>query len=220
MVFIGLISYSLYLWHWPLLAIDRATRIGQAPLSVRIALISAAVPLAWLSYRSVEQPLRRPDPIITDRKVLVAAVLVLASFAWSLWLVCPFFDRIQQPNDLASRTQYDVPEARQHCHYQEFQSLADFPRQACIATPGLPVAGSHLGRFTCAGVAAAGYGDRQSAKGVRHQLYARRVRPRARFRQREVAGGGCDLSVVQCARRQPAHRNRYANHDSTVARIA
>lgn len=59
MVWIGLISYSLYLWHWPLLAIDRATRIGDAPMSTRLTLCIVAVVLATLSYRYVETPFRR-----------------------------------------------------------------------------------------------------------------------------------------------------------------
>ena len=59
MVYVGLISYSLYLWHWPLLAIDRATRVGESPLSVRIALVAVAFVLAVLTYRYVETPFRK-----------------------------------------------------------------------------------------------------------------------------------------------------------------
>ena len=58
-VYIGLISYSLYLWHWPLLAMDRALRVGESPLSVRLVLCGAAFVLAALSYRFVEKPFRR-----------------------------------------------------------------------------------------------------------------------------------------------------------------
>jgi peptidoglycan/LPS O-acetylase OafA/YrhL len=60
MVGVGLISYSLYLWHWPLLTIDRLLRVGPAPLAVRLGLVAAAVLLAIASYRYVETPLRRP----------------------------------------------------------------------------------------------------------------------------------------------------------------
>lgn len=57
MVSIGLISYSLYLWHWPLLAIYRAN--GGESMQVRMALCGVAVLLAIASYRYVEQPFRR-----------------------------------------------------------------------------------------------------------------------------------------------------------------
>lgn len=59
MVGIGLISYSLYLWHWPLLAFYRATWVGEGSLQVRLILCAAAVLLAIASYRYVEQPFRR-----------------------------------------------------------------------------------------------------------------------------------------------------------------
>jgi peptidoglycan/LPS O-acetylase OafA/YrhL len=58
-VFVGIISYSLYLWHWPLfaywqLAFDRAPRIGEA-----CALVGLSVLVAALSQRFIEQPFRR-----------------------------------------------------------------------------------------------------------------------------------------------------------------
>ena len=59
MVGVGLISYSLYLWHWPLLAFYRATSIGEVTTPMRLALCAAAVLLAIASYRYVEQPFRR-----------------------------------------------------------------------------------------------------------------------------------------------------------------
>lgn len=58
-VAIGLVSYSLYLWHWPLLAFYRATSIGEGSLTVRIALCALALLLAAASYRWIEQPFRR-----------------------------------------------------------------------------------------------------------------------------------------------------------------
>ena len=59
MVFFGLISYSLYLWHWPLLALDKATRIGERPLATTLGYCIAAVSVAWLSYRFIETPCRK-----------------------------------------------------------------------------------------------------------------------------------------------------------------
>lgn len=59
MVGVGLISYSLYLWHWPLLALYRATTVGDGSQNVRLALCALAVVLAIASYRYIEQPFRR-----------------------------------------------------------------------------------------------------------------------------------------------------------------
>jgi peptidoglycan/LPS O-acetylase OafA/YrhL len=59
MVGLGLISYSIYLWHWPLLAFYRATSVGEGSAIVRAGLCVAAVGIAWASCRWVEQPARR-----------------------------------------------------------------------------------------------------------------------------------------------------------------
>jgi hypothetical protein len=73
---IGLISYSLYLWHWPLLALDRILRVGVAPLDVRLALVGSAFLLAFISYRYIETPLRRSWS--SPRKTLAIGLAVMA----------------------------------------------------------------------------------------------------------------------------------------------
>ena len=62
----GLISYSLYLWHWPVLTLMRWTTGLEEPLLLVVAVLLSVV-LAWLAYRLVEQPLRRnhwPAPLL------------------------------------------------------------------------------------------------------------------------------------------------------------
>jgi peptidoglycan/LPS O-acetylase OafA/YrhL len=60
MRFIGLISYSLYLWHWPVLVFYRHYASGAAPtFAIATALAAASIVLAYLSWRFVEQPARR-----------------------------------------------------------------------------------------------------------------------------------------------------------------
>jgi peptidoglycan/LPS O-acetylase OafA/YrhL len=59
MVLIGLISYPLYLWHWPLLSYLGIVRNG-APNVVEIwVTVLVAIVLSWLTFRFVEMPLRR-----------------------------------------------------------------------------------------------------------------------------------------------------------------
>jgi peptidoglycan/LPS O-acetylase OafA/YrhL len=58
LVWIGLLSYSAYLWHWPLLALYRYG-YGEIRFPQAIALFAATMGLAWLSYRFVELPARR-----------------------------------------------------------------------------------------------------------------------------------------------------------------
>jgi len=58
MVFIGLISYPLYLWHWPLLSFARILYGEVPPKTVRIGLVLLAFLLSWITYRFIEPPLR------------------------------------------------------------------------------------------------------------------------------------------------------------------
>lgn len=57
-VFIGLISYPLYLWHWPLLSFLRIVSSTEPPVAARLGAVAAAFLLAALTYRFVELPLR------------------------------------------------------------------------------------------------------------------------------------------------------------------
>jgi len=55
---IGLISYSLYLWHQPLLAFAKVHAPDGLPTEWAVALIVASLALAWASWRHVERPWR------------------------------------------------------------------------------------------------------------------------------------------------------------------
>ncbi|MDO8358720.1 MAG: acyltransferase family protein [Devosia sp.] len=58
--FVGKISYSLYLWHWPILVLYRHFNEGHPPAApALIVLAGLAVGVSWLSFRFVEQPFRR-----------------------------------------------------------------------------------------------------------------------------------------------------------------
>ncbi|MGM5033541.1 acyltransferase family protein [Tardiphaga sp. 803_E3_N1_3] len=58
-VFVGLISYPLYLWHWPLISYSYIIRVGKAPTSLMaVALVVASFLLAWSTYYFVERPIR------------------------------------------------------------------------------------------------------------------------------------------------------------------
>jgi peptidoglycan/LPS O-acetylase OafA/YrhL len=84
MVWFGLISYPLYLWHWPLLSFARIVESGMPSAPIRGAAVVAAVVLAWLSYRFVEKPLRGAGD---GRRTAVALVVVMLSLvAFSGWL--------------------------------------------------------------------------------------------------------------------------------------
>lgn len=57
-VFVGLISYSLYLWHWPLFAFSHYWALEPLSVTYRVGLVGAAFGLAVVSWRFVEMPFR------------------------------------------------------------------------------------------------------------------------------------------------------------------
>jgi peptidoglycan/LPS O-acetylase OafA/YrhL len=58
-VFIGLISYPLYLWHWPLLSFATILQSEAPSAAVRVVAVALSVALAALTYLLVELPIRR-----------------------------------------------------------------------------------------------------------------------------------------------------------------
>ena len=58
-VWIGRISYSLYLWHWPLIVFFVYYGMKLPSGAEAVVLFALALVLAWISWRFVEQPFRR-----------------------------------------------------------------------------------------------------------------------------------------------------------------
>jgi peptidoglycan/LPS O-acetylase OafA/YrhL len=57
-VWFGLISYPLYLWHWPLLSFAWILESQAPSRGIRAAAVVAAIVLAWITYRLIERPIR------------------------------------------------------------------------------------------------------------------------------------------------------------------
>ena len=57
-VWIGLVSYPLYLWHWPLLSFVRIINAGKHLRLLELVAVGSSFALAWATYRFIEQPVR------------------------------------------------------------------------------------------------------------------------------------------------------------------
>ncbi|HEY1706876.1 MAG TPA: acyltransferase family protein [Rhizomicrobium sp.] len=79
-VFVGLISYSLYLWHWPLLVFGRIVLDHALSVWENAGLLALAFLLAMLSWRFVEMPVRR-GLRIGWRPLFVGAATAMAAAA-------------------------------------------------------------------------------------------------------------------------------------------
>jgi peptidoglycan/LPS O-acetylase OafA/YrhL len=89
MVFIGLISYPLYLWHWPFLVIGRtmmAAYDNKYERTTTIIAVLLAFLLSWLTFQFIERPVRARRPAFAARRVTAVltagmALVALLGFA-------------------------------------------------------------------------------------------------------------------------------------------
>ena len=92
--FLGKISYSLYLWHWPLLVLPLMF-LERALTGVEVvASVAVAIGVSWLSWRFVEQPFRYGDrsrraTSWSAIRVGVAGILSVALFTQGLAAALP-----------------------------------------------------------------------------------------------------------------------------------
>jgi peptidoglycan/LPS O-acetylase OafA/YrhL len=81
--FIGIISYPLYLWHWVLLSFARILNGATPPTIVRVALISVAFLLAWLTFQTVERPIRGGRRLPLKTISLLAGMLIVGCVSYA-----------------------------------------------------------------------------------------------------------------------------------------
>jgi peptidoglycan/LPS O-acetylase OafA/YrhL len=83
LVWFGLISYPLYLWHWILLTFATIHNYdNRLPRDLRWAIVLGSIALAWLTYRLVEKPLRF-EPHGRSKAYALALAMVLVFVAGS-----------------------------------------------------------------------------------------------------------------------------------------
>jgi len=89
LVWIGLLSYSLYLWHWPLFAFQKYLGFHSTSWGIQLGLVSVSFLLAWLSLRFVERPFRSKG-FVRDRSavfMISAGVISMAMLvSISIWI--------------------------------------------------------------------------------------------------------------------------------------
>jgi peptidoglycan/LPS O-acetylase OafA/YrhL len=84
---VGNISYSLYLVHWPVIAIATQYAISPLPLHSELELVALSVALSAVLYYAIENPVRR-SRWLADRRLVTfvfGAVLIGLSFAAIYW---------------------------------------------------------------------------------------------------------------------------------------
>ena len=92
-IFIGKISYPLYLWHWVLFSFAGIALAAPPGRGDRVAIILAGVALAWLTYALVERPLRFGAGRRVKAILLCVAVTAIGGVGF-VTVVAKGFDRL------------------------------------------------------------------------------------------------------------------------------
>jgi peptidoglycan/LPS O-acetylase OafA/YrhL len=113
LVWVGKISYPLYLWHWVLLTYNRIV-VGETPSAgVRCAALALAILLAWLTYRLIEKPLRFGGNSREKTLALVIAMIAIAGVGLacfktnspSSWFFAAHNNRVEETDELLAVNQ-------------------------------------------------------------------------------------------------------------------
>ena len=129
-VSIGLISYPLYLWHWPLLSFAQILEGGVPAAPLRLALLGLSVVLAWATYRLIEHPVRfgraKPNAV----PVLAAAMSAACAAGLAVFSSGGLIERPINRSDAARLVDYydrmkktGLAEAyRRECDFMDWES--------------------------------------------------------------------------------------------------
>lgn len=116
-VWFGLISYPLYLWHWPILSFWQIVEGEMPHRDARILAVLVSVLLAWLTYLFIEKPIRRSGG--WRKKTISLCLLLMLTFVFSFFVyktdarILPLSPK-QQVADTAKASP-----KRNECHYAQ-----------------------------------------------------------------------------------------------------
>jgi peptidoglycan/LPS O-acetylase OafA/YrhL len=139
MVYIGLISYPLYLWHWPILSYATNILGGLPPPEVRVGALALSGVLAWATYQLIEKPVRRWGRGPAAPRAAVTAATCVAALAGYGLLVA---------NNYAQARSQTVPHlAEISAAYSDWNVLADGMIPGDIPEAVLFFGDSHMQQF-------------------------------------------------------------------------
>ncbi|SEL17177.1 Peptidoglycan/LPS O-acetylase OafA/YrhL, contains acyltransferase and SGNH-hydrolase domains [Xaviernesmea oryzae] len=137
--FFGRISYSLYLWHWPIWVLG--SQLFEPKNTVhRLIYISIAILCATISYYVVEQPFRRRTPSVSAKRVvfsssvslaiMTVAALALPSLSQAFWRVSARVEEVASFINYRADQNFRVGK----CFLtSRFNKLSDFHFDDCLA---------------------------------------------------------------------------------------
>ena len=121
LIFVGLISYSLYLWHWPIISFLKYAYIDGIPFLISVTAVATILFLSIFSWKYVEQPfIKRYSNTVSIKFIFINifSLLILSVFIISNKNLPSRYDNF--PNLLAEsiKSSYDCPPFK----YRKFES--------------------------------------------------------------------------------------------------
>ena len=146
LVAIGLISYPLYLWHWPVLKYYLISHGELVTVAERLALVALSFVFAWMTYRFVEAPIRwRPSaPVL---RALLATLLTLGGLgaAATLGAIPPRHHATGLERIVSATTDWQFPP--QHFRTLLFEGYRFFAQRSVLPGTVLFIGDSNVQQY-------------------------------------------------------------------------
>lgn len=101
-ILFGLISYPLYLWHWPILSYLHIIKDGTPHKDVRIFAVALSVILAWVTYKFIEKPIRFGSSNKSLRTISLSIVSIFVGLV-GFWVSSLDLKEVKSVEDLYLR---------------------------------------------------------------------------------------------------------------------
>jgi peptidoglycan/LPS O-acetylase OafA/YrhL len=137
LVWLGLVSYSVYLWHWPILTLARHGAGRELRASETSMAVAATLVIATVSWKLIESPIREHRVLISRRawwSATAAGLGVLAVVGFALVSGAGSFSPMSTAARSYAEATADTPPQTEVCHH-DYRRLVDV-RGLCISAAG------------------------------------------------------------------------------------
>lgn len=132
MVFVGLISYSLYLLHWPVLVFARYWLRDEFGLPYALIALAIAFVASVACWRYIETPFRNRSLPLTRNALFGGALALIATLSLGGLLASRFYEGQLTNSELEMMAQRERS-SRDACLIKDTQTLKDWPAASCSA---------------------------------------------------------------------------------------
>ncbi len=109
LVFIGLISFPLYLWHWPLLAFSRIIERGNPALEIKLACMAISFILAWMTYQFIEKYFRKKSNHLANYLLFAALIILCIGYLSYFEKIKPYSSKYPFGQIINAAGEWDYP---------------------------------------------------------------------------------------------------------------